>query len=405
MAAHNQDWENIGRNIQQIVDQAVRSQDYQKLNQTIRHAVNQAVDLGTEAVKRASAAPVRPAPRQTATAKNLPVLYAPTGNHTAVGLAKAVGGGILTGISFLGMVGSAVVGLLTGAAALGISAAVLGASCIGGIVLTVSGSRSLSRVSRFKAYCKALGKQTHIQIEQLARTVGRNSKFVRKELQGMIDDGLFLEGHLDQEQQNLITSHETFRHYEQSRLALEQRQREENERKRRQAQWEQSQAEAARMQEAARKARDPQVQDVLDRGNAFLLEIRRCNDAIPGAEISGKIDRMERIVKRIFQRAEAHPEIVPDLRKLMDYYLPMTIKLLNAYADMDAQEVQGQTITASKKEIEDTLDTLNLAFEKLLDSIFEDTALDVSSDISVLHTLLAQEGLVEDELTKLRKNM
>ena len=133
------------------------------------------------------------------------------------------------------------------------------------------------------------------------------------------------------------------------------------------------------------------------------MEIRRCNDAIPGKEISDKISRMETIVGRIFERAQAHPEIVPDLKKMMDYYLPMTVKLLNAYAEMDAQPVQGETIRSSKKEIEDTLDTLNLAFEKLLDSVFEDTAMDVSSDISVLNTLLAQEGLTDDELSKMKK--
>ena len=87
----------------------------------------------------------------------------------------------------------------------------------------------------------------------------------------------------------------------------------------------------------------------------------------------------------------------------MNYYLPMTVKLLDAYADMDAQPVQGETIQASKREIEASLDTLNAAFEKLLDSIFTETALDVSSDITVLNTMLAQEGLVEDEITKMRK--
>ena len=148
---------------------------------------------------------------------------------------------------------------------------------------------------------------------------------------------------------------------------------------------------------------DPRVQEVLDRGNAFIAQIRACNDAIPGEEISEKISRMELIVRRIFERAEAHPEVVPDLKKLMDYYLPMTVKLLNAYADMDAQPVQGETIQASKKEIEATLDTLNLAFEKLLDDLFRDSAMDVSSDISVLNTLLAQEGLTEDGLSQVKK--
>ena len=70
------------------------------------------------------------------------------------------------------------------------------------------------------------------------------------------------------------------------------------------------------------------------------------------------------------------------------------------FADMDKQPVQGETIRASKQEIDATLDTLNLAFEKLLDSVFQDTAMDVSSDISVLHTLLAQEGLTGDDFKK-----
>ena len=93
---------------------------------------------------------------------------------------------------------------------------------------------------------------------------------------------------------------------------------------------------------------------------------------------------------------------MPDLQKLMDYYLPMTVKLLNAYADMDAQSIQGENIQNAKREIEQSLDTLNQAYEKLFDSVFMETALDVSSDISVLHTMLAQEGLTEDELTKMR---
>lgn len=199
---------------------------------------------------------------------------------------------------------------------------------------------------------------------------------------------------MDREETCLITSNETYRYFEESRLQLEEQQR-------RNA-AEKAQEAAAEAREAS-VHRDPRVQEVLDRGNAFIAEIRRCNDDIPGEEISNKISHMELIVRQIFERAEAHPEIVPDLKKLMDFYLPMTVKLLNAYADMDAQPIQGETIEGSKREIEATMDTLNAAFEKLLDSVFKDTALDVSSDISVLNTLLAQEGLAEDEFTKMRK--
>ena len=391
MAYQNQDWEDIGRSIQNIIDQAVNSQDYRKLNQTITRTVGRAIDVGGEAVRRAADNVARSAqakPKQTVVdaPENLPALYGSTDGKTALGIVKIVGGGMLTGFGFvgalLGMIFALTLDYPAYPALMGLAGLGVGAWLIGG------GIQGLGRVNRFKRYCRCLGDKTYCKLETLARTTGKNVKFVRKELGKMIDEGLFLEGHLDAEQTCLITSNDTYRQFEQSRLALEERQKQERE--------------AAKLRPAAKEI-DPQVQEVLDRGNAFILEIRRCNDAIPGEEISEKISHMELLVRRIFDRAQAHPEVVPDLKKLMDYYLPMTVKLLNAYAEMDAQPIQGETIQASKVEIEKTLDTLNAAFAKILDDLFQDAAMDVSSDISVLNTLLAQEGLTDDGLSNLKK--
>lgn len=397
MVQKNLDWEDIGRNIQDIVDRAVSSHDYQKLEQTIRQAVDKAVDLGSVAVRKAAdsgskmAAERRKSESQpVAETKNTSVLYARHGKHTALGIVKIVGGSLLSMTALGWYIMMAVTQLIFSWGGLGIQTGLVGfVLLIAGAGLLFSGIRTLNWVRRFKTYRKILGEKTHCTIEKLARSVGKRVKFVRRELQRMIDRGLFLEGHLDKEETCLITSHETYRYFEHSRLQLEERQRMEA---------------AAAARKAAESAGDSRVQEVLDRGNAFIAQIRSCNDAIPGEAVSAKIDRMELIVCKIFERAKAHPEIVPDLKKLMDYYLPMTVKLLNAYADMDAQVVQGDTIRASKREIEGTLDTLNLAFEKLLDSVFQDTAMDVSSDISVLQTLLAQEGLTEDAFTEMKKD-
>ena len=89
----------------------------------------------------------------------------------------------------------------------------------------------------------------------------------------------------------------------------------------------------------------------------------------------------------------------PELQKMMNYYLPTTSKLLDAYRELDKQPIAGENISNTKAEIEQTVDTLNVAFEKLLDSLFADRAWDISSDISVLNTMLAQEGLKEDDFT------
>ena len=396
MAHYNPEWEELGRNVQDIIDRAISHQDYQKLEQTIRQTIGRAVDIGEEAVRKAvdgsRRAQEKPLIVEEAKNEDLPDLYGSTGGKTAGGIIKIVGGSILSATMFGLTIAAAALQIIMETAVvvpLGIAVAGLAA----GVILIGNGIKNLKRIRRFKIYRRTMGTKTSCTLEALARSVGKSVKFVRKELQQMIHEGLFLQGHMDKEQTRLITSDETYRQFEKSRVQLEYRQ------------WQQAQQQAQQAPKTQKEAptHSHQVLEVLQKGDAFVAEIRRCNDAIPGAVMSGKIDRMERIVERIFDRAEEHPEVIPDLKKMMDYYLPMTVKLLNAYADMDAQPYQGETIEKSKLEIEATLDTLNLAFEKLLDELFADTALDISSDISVLNTLLAQEGLKDDELSRMKK--
>ena len=399
MAKNYQDWEALGRNIQEIVDRAVSSHDYQKLSRTIRQTVETATGLGSEAVRKVRDTANRSAVNQEQkravqeAKRNQAALYGSTRGKTAGGVLQIVGGGLLSGVCFLSMLGAAALNwLLLEAGLIPMMLSLTGFG--GGVVLICGGINTLGRVSRFKRYVKMLGQKTQCSLERLASGVGKSVKFVRREVRKMISQGLFLQGHLDKEQTLLITSHETYRLFEQSRLQLEARRREEA--------AEQARLAAAKEAQKTAEVKDARLQEVLDKGNAFIQEIRRCNDAIPGEQVSAKIDRMETIVRRIFRRAEEHPEILPDMKKLMDYYLPMTVKLLNAYADMDGQPIQGENIESSKREIEQTLDTLNQAFEKLLDDLFRDTALDVSSDISVLQTLLAQEGLTGDDFSQMK---
>ena len=370
-------WDDLGRRIEDAVNWAVNSRNYEHLNQTIRQTVEQAVDLGGEAVRKAAKTVQSKSARPTVvSAPSVTHLYGKTGGKVVGGILMSVFGGLF-------LVASAIVLITMLAMGLALGAKISGGLLIPSALLLTGGVQKLSTVSRFRTYKRLLGQKTQCALDKLARAVGRDVAYVRKDVRKMIGKGFFPEGHLDHEQNHLIISDATYRQFEQARLQLEATQR-------------QRETEAA-------NAPDPRIREVLDRGGEFLNQLRKCNDDIPGEEVSAKIYHMELILSRIFQRAKEHPEVIPDLKKLMDYYLPMTVKLLNAYADMDAQPVQGANIENSKREIEGTLDTLNRAFEKLLDELFQETALDVSSDITVLQTLLAQEGLTDDELTKLKK--
>ena len=259
--------------------------------------------------------------------------------------------------------------------------------------MAFKGTKALLQISRFKTYIKEIGAAEFCNISALATRLGKSSKYVVKDVEKMIEKGWFRQGHLDQQKTCLIVTDTMYHQYQ----LLEDRklqQRKEEEFKA------SEQRKAQQVQVESRKTLSPEVLKVIEQGDAYVAKIRECNDKIPGEEISNKIYRMELIVDKIYDRVEQEPQTVSDIRKLMEYYLPTTVKLLEAYAEMDAQPVGGENIQSAKKEIEATLDTLNAAFEKLLDSLFQDKAWDVSSDISVLNTMLAQEGLKNDGLKK-----
>ena len=91
-------------------------------------------------------------------------------------------------------------------------------------------------------------------------------------------------------------------------------------------------------------------------------------------------------------------EKLPQIRKFMNYYLPTTLKLLNAYDRMAATGVSGENIDGTKTRVEQMLGTIVTAFEKQLDSLFGAEALDISTDITVLETMMAREGLTGEQM-------
>lgn len=244
-----------------------------------------------------------------------------------------------------------------------------------GIWMLLRGAGHRGRLGRFHTYVNCIRDKDYIKIGELAAAVHRSEKYVRKDLKKMIELGMFPQGHISEQQNLFILDHQTYAEYETMRQEVESKSR-------------------------AMQAETPQQQllrETTERGREYLAMIRKANDAIPGEEISKKLSRLEKAVSRIYEQIQKSPDKLTELRRFQEYYLPTTLKLVETYREFDAQPIAGENITTAKREIEASLDTINQAFEKLFDSLFADTAMDVSTDISVLQTLLAQEGLTEED--------
>ncbi len=143
-----------------------------------------------------------------------------------------------------------------------------------------------------------------------------------------------------------------------------------------------------------------EVDRIIAEGKEYLAQLRRADLDIPDAKISAQIVRMEDISSKIFAFIAENPNRAPEIRRFMNYYLPTTLKLLKSYHRLDSQGIRGENITATMRNIEKMMDTIVLAFEKQLDNLFQDEAMDISTDITVLEGMLEREGLTGDPMNK-----
>ncbi|MGI5898344.1 MAG: 5-bromo-4-chloroindolyl phosphate hydrolysis family protein [Christensenellales bacterium] len=223
--------------------------------------------------------------------------------------------------------------------------------CIPGIILMVWGGKLRASSLRYKRYLSIMGANKVVSIDHLAYLLSTNYKTACNDLQAMMDKGYIKGAFIDWDERELIFGNPF---------------------------------------ELKRK---PKTVIKADGDISPADEIKRINSQISDKDISAKLDRMEEITRRIFEYIDARPDQIGRIKNFTGYYLPMTMKILNAYVRFEKQNVAGANIQNTMRDIEEILDTLVKGFENQLDSLFMDEALDVSSDISVLESMLTKEGL------------
>lgn len=303
-----------------------------------------------------------------------------------------VGAASSTALTVVGGIGLGVTGMtvLTGGLTALIAGTVSGFGLFASLallgtfgVLLAKGIHQNKQSALAARYAQVIGKRQYIDIETLALTMNRSEKRVLKELRILLEKGFFPQGHLDRDGRTFMLTDEVFSHY----LELEVKGNR-----------------PGIIDTTAREGDEPEfptlsaedsaeLSRMIREGRDHIATIRSLNNDIPGVEISAKLDRLEGLLKEIFERVREHPDQMSRIHELMDYYLPTAVKLVAAYREYDAVSEPGKEIISAKRDIENTLDTINSALKKLLNKLFKDSVLDVTTDAQVLKTVLVQKGL------------
>ena len=337
---------------------------------------------------RNQAQPVTP---RKATAAEMTSLVKMEKKGNVSGTLCTVFGGIGLGFSGLGLL---VQLLLAAFQAASLSAAILpGVLSLVFLEMISYGNGQRRRLQRAEKYLELCGTKMYGVINEMARYTGKSVRYVRRDLRKMLKAGMFPDGHLDDKETCFMLNNVIYRQYlETEKAYLEQKKISEQEKEQNTA--------GTDTQDTDQNRREQELHSIVAEGMEYIRHLRDLNDRIEGEAISEKLYRLENLLKEIFDRVQEHPEQMHRMHKLMDYYLPTMLKLVEQYAEFDEISSPGDDILDAKKEIEKTLDMINQAFVTLLNNLFRDAAFDASADAQVLQTMLAKEGLTESDFVR-----
>jgi len=140
---------------------------------------------------------------------------------------------------------------------------------------------------------------------------------------------------------------------------------------------------------------DERIDALLVEGETAVNEMKRLRDTITNANLVVKVDELIAVTEKIFKKLLIEPKAYKQVKRFADFFLPTSVKLIGTYDRFGQSGIKGENITSTMERIDSALDMTLDSYRKFFDSLFEDQALDIETDISVLETMLKRDGLID----------
>ncbi len=235
--------------------------------------------------------------------------------------------------------------------------------------------KNKEQIIRFRKYVREIGNNTVIPVSDLAVATAKPIEFTINDLLDLINKDLFRQARIVENGKLFILDSKTYKLYKKELLNSEMNEINDEDKN--------------SLTENKEKA-----DLILRQSKVYIKDLTHICKNI-NEPMKTKIAKLLKTITKIFEVVKENPQEAENLNKATDYYLPITVKLSNNYLDL--AEMPTESVSSSLREIENTMDTILVAFNKLLDNLYADKMLDLSSDISVLKTMLKQEGLLDDD--------
>ncbi len=118
---------------------------------------------------------------------------------------------------------------------------------------------------------------------------------------------------------------------------------------------------------------------------------------IEDKDIQGQLNEIHDSVSKIISTVEEKPKKVDQTDNFFDYYLPITVKIVERYDEIENKKLSS---SESKKFLQSTnkmIGEINRAYKKILGDLYRRDIVDMDAEMKVFDSLLKADGFNDAE--------
>ena len=125
---------------------------------------------------------------------------------------------------------------------------------------------------------------------------------------------------------------------------------------------------------------------------------------IENEDLRKDLNEINSTTSKIITTMEKNPEKVKKIKNFVDYYLPVTVKLVDRYDEIENQKINSEEEKNFNTTREKTIKEINGVFKQFLNILYQSDMNDTNVEIKVLNSMLKADGLSKNELKVEGKN-
>ena len=144
------------------------------------------------------------------------------------------------------------------------------------------------------------------------------------------------------------------------------------------------------------------LEETIQEGRIKNNQIEKIIPKIEDTSIVENIKEINQTVKKIIDTIESKPEKIKKTDNFFNYYLPVTVNILNKYDEIENQKLTTEDSQKFMESSKEMIQKINEAFKKQLSNLYQSDMIDTDAEMKVFESMLKSDGYNLDDDFKIK---